>query len=331
MTLPYTRAEVKDRVRNTWKGACNVTLPSFTSSFDALNAKAIEHDIRLGAKMGYWGTLVASESGTTFKEYLQFMEIAAGAAPKGFALLASSVEHERGAEREPQLDDRGVVGRGERPCRVVHRRDRTRERRRRSGAFRLACGSLNDRGLACGSLDDRGLACGSLNDRGLACGSLNDRSLAFGRGFTGGRGAVHHDAIETRSDATARGGSVTVILSPSIRYPSKATGETTSGASNVLWASEFSPTSTRADRTSAMAEGRRKDAAASRSSPAVDESDRVRAVLVRDRPVQERIDVVGCGIHPFRVLVIRVEVEDVIRRGHDHPGAVGEDHAPAAR
>ena len=87
MTLPYTRAEVKDRVRNSWKGACNVTLPSFTSSFDALNAKAIEHDIRLGAKMGYWGTLVASECGTTFKEYLQFMEIAAGAAPKGFALV----------------------------------------------------------------------------------------------------------------------------------------------------------------------------------------------------------------------------------------------------
>jgi 4-hydroxy-tetrahydrodipicolinate synthase len=87
MALAYTRAEVKDRVRSTWKGACNVTLPSFTSRFDALNAKAIGHDIRLGAKMGYWGTLVASECGTTFKEYLQFMEIAAGAAPKGFALV----------------------------------------------------------------------------------------------------------------------------------------------------------------------------------------------------------------------------------------------------
>jgi hypothetical protein len=87
MVLPYTRAEVKDRVRATWKGACNVTLPSFTTSFDALNAKAIEHDVRLGAKMGFWGTLIASECGTTFKEYLQFMEIAAGAAPKGFALV----------------------------------------------------------------------------------------------------------------------------------------------------------------------------------------------------------------------------------------------------
>ena len=58
--LPYTRREVKDRVRATWRGACNVTLPTYTLSFDALNAKAIEHDIRLGAQMGFWGTLVAS-------------------------------------------------------------------------------------------------------------------------------------------------------------------------------------------------------------------------------------------------------------------------------
>jgi dihydrodipicolinate synthase/N-acetylneuraminate lyase len=87
MPLPYRRAEVKDRVRATWKGACNVTLPSFTASFDGLNVGAIEHDVRLAAKMGYWGTLVASECGTTFDEYREFMEIAAGAAPKGFALV----------------------------------------------------------------------------------------------------------------------------------------------------------------------------------------------------------------------------------------------------
>ena len=87
MALPYTRTEVKDRVRTSWKGSCNVTLPSFTSNLDALNAKAIEHDVRHGAKMGYWGTLVASECGTTFKEYAQFMEIAAAAAPKGFGLV----------------------------------------------------------------------------------------------------------------------------------------------------------------------------------------------------------------------------------------------------
>jgi dihydrodipicolinate synthase/N-acetylneuraminate lyase len=87
MSLPYKRHEVKERSRATWHGACNVTLPSFTTSFDGLNPRAIEHDIRLGAEMGFWGTLVAAESGTTFDEYLNFMEIAAGAAPKGFGLV----------------------------------------------------------------------------------------------------------------------------------------------------------------------------------------------------------------------------------------------------
>lgn len=88
MALPYKRNEVKDRFRETWKGACSVTLPSFTLNFDALNAQAIEHDIKLAAKQGFWGTLIASECGTTFAEYKQFMEIAAAAAPKGFALVS---------------------------------------------------------------------------------------------------------------------------------------------------------------------------------------------------------------------------------------------------
>lgn len=87
MPLPYKRSEVKDRVRSTWHGMCSVTIPSFTTDFTGLNAKAIAHDVRLGAKHGFWGTLIASESGTTFEEYLQFMEIAAEAAPKGFALV----------------------------------------------------------------------------------------------------------------------------------------------------------------------------------------------------------------------------------------------------
>ncbi len=87
MGLPYSRNEVKDRARAAWKGACNVTLPSFTTQFDALNVKAVEHDVKHGAKMGFWGTLIASESGTTFREYLQFMDVAAAAAPKGFNLV----------------------------------------------------------------------------------------------------------------------------------------------------------------------------------------------------------------------------------------------------
>jgi dihydrodipicolinate synthase/N-acetylneuraminate lyase len=98
VSLPYTRAEVKDRARTEWRGLCNVTLPSFTADFSALNADAIAHDVRHAARQGFWGTLVASESGTTPDEYNRFMEIAADAAPDGFRLVAhlsfSTVEEE---------------------------------------------------------------------------------------------------------------------------------------------------------------------------------------------------------------------------------------------
>jgi dihydrodipicolinate synthase/N-acetylneuraminate lyase len=88
MSLPYTRAEVKDRVRATWRGGCNTTIPSFSSDFKQLNPAAIAHDIKLAASHGFWGTLIASESGTTVDEYVQFMEIAQDAAPDDFRLVA---------------------------------------------------------------------------------------------------------------------------------------------------------------------------------------------------------------------------------------------------
>ncbi len=88
MSLPYTRSEVKDRAREHWHGACNVTLPSFTEDFSGLNAAGIAHDVRRAAEQGFWGTLVASESGTTTQEYVAFMEAAAAAAPDGFRLMA---------------------------------------------------------------------------------------------------------------------------------------------------------------------------------------------------------------------------------------------------
>lgn len=88
MSLPYTRSEVKDRAMSTWRGACNVTLPSFTQDFSRLNSAGITHDVRRAAEFGFWGTLVASESGTTPDEYVHFMEIAADAAPKDFRLVA---------------------------------------------------------------------------------------------------------------------------------------------------------------------------------------------------------------------------------------------------
>lgn len=87
MPVPYARDEVKDRAREHWQGACNVTLPSFTADFSGLNQRGIAHDVQLAAQHGFWGTLVASESGTTTDEYISFMRIAAEAAPAGFALM----------------------------------------------------------------------------------------------------------------------------------------------------------------------------------------------------------------------------------------------------
>ena len=87
MALPYTRSDVKDRVRAEWRGACNVTLPSFSQDFTGLNEAGIAHDVRRAAEQGFWGTLIASESGTTTDEYCRFMHIAAEAAPRGFKLM----------------------------------------------------------------------------------------------------------------------------------------------------------------------------------------------------------------------------------------------------
>jgi 4-hydroxy-tetrahydrodipicolinate synthase len=88
MALPYTRSEIKDRAREQWVGACSVTLPSFTPDFSGLNEAGIAHDVRRAAELGFWGTLVASESGTTFAEYKRFLEVSAAAAPTGFKIVS---------------------------------------------------------------------------------------------------------------------------------------------------------------------------------------------------------------------------------------------------
>lgn len=88
MTLPYQRSDIKDRARAEWEGGCSVTLPSFTPDFSGLNEAGIRHDVARAAELGFWGSLVASESGTTFEEYKRFLEVAAEAAPEGFRLVA---------------------------------------------------------------------------------------------------------------------------------------------------------------------------------------------------------------------------------------------------
>src|SRR5262249_34878283 len=88
MAPPYTRSEVKERARSEWRGLCNVTLPSFNEDFSTLNERGIAHDVALAAQYGYWGTLVASECGTTLDEYIRFLEVAADAASDGFKIVA---------------------------------------------------------------------------------------------------------------------------------------------------------------------------------------------------------------------------------------------------
>lgn len=88
MALPYTRSEIKDRARTEWEGGCSVTLPSFSEDFSTLNEAGIRHDVKRAAELGFWGTLVASESGTSFEEYKRFLEVAVEAAPEGFRIVA---------------------------------------------------------------------------------------------------------------------------------------------------------------------------------------------------------------------------------------------------
>jgi dihydrodipicolinate synthase/N-acetylneuraminate lyase len=88
MALAYRRTEVKERARAEWHGLCNVTLPSFTTDFTGLAETAIRHDVSRAAYLGYWGTLLAAECGTTTGEYVRFLELGADAAPQGLRLVA---------------------------------------------------------------------------------------------------------------------------------------------------------------------------------------------------------------------------------------------------
>jgi 4-hydroxy-tetrahydrodipicolinate synthase len=51
-------------------------MPTFTSDLKRLNEAAIRHDVRRSAELGFWGSLLVSECGTTKDEYTRFCEIA---------------------------------------------------------------------------------------------------------------------------------------------------------------------------------------------------------------------------------------------------------------
>lgn len=76
MQSEYTRAEAKSWARETFHGACNVIIPSYTLDLKGLNETAIRHDVRRNMELGFWGALLVSEAGTTHDEMRTFMEIA---------------------------------------------------------------------------------------------------------------------------------------------------------------------------------------------------------------------------------------------------------------
>ncbi len=87
MALPYRRGDAKAWAREHMRGVCNVVMPSFTSDLRRLNPEATCHDVRRSVALGFWGSLLASECGTTIDEMKQFIEIAAAEKPPHYHLV----------------------------------------------------------------------------------------------------------------------------------------------------------------------------------------------------------------------------------------------------
>lgn len=72
----YNKNESKTWAMEHLKGVCNVIIPSFTQDLKGLNEAGIRHDVRRNMELGFSGTLLVSEAGTTLDEMREFMEIA---------------------------------------------------------------------------------------------------------------------------------------------------------------------------------------------------------------------------------------------------------------
>ena len=73
--MSISKSEAKKSAAKTWRGVCNVIMPSFTADLSALNEAGIRHDVRKNIELGFWGALLVSECGTSMAEYKRFMDI----------------------------------------------------------------------------------------------------------------------------------------------------------------------------------------------------------------------------------------------------------------
>lgn len=74
--VEYRRGEAREWAFATMKGLCGCTMPTLNSSLTRINERAIRHDVRREAELGFWGTLLVSECGTTSAEMRQVVDIA---------------------------------------------------------------------------------------------------------------------------------------------------------------------------------------------------------------------------------------------------------------
>lgn len=92
--------------RESLSGVCNVTLPTFTPDLRRLDEAAIEHDVRHSIELGFEGTLIVSEAGTTPEEYERFVEVGVNAAAGELVIVVQ-------ASFDTLDDARTAVSRGE--------------------------------------------------------------------------------------------------------------------------------------------------------------------------------------------------------------------------
>jgi dihydrodipicolinate synthase/N-acetylneuraminate lyase len=103
----YRKSEARDWARANMKGVCGCLLPTLTSSLSGVNEKAIRHDVRREKELGFWGTLLVTECGTTNAEMKRVIDVAVDESKKvglrtmlltSFPTLAETIEMTRYAE-----------------------------------------------------------------------------------------------------------------------------------------------------------------------------------------------------------------------------------------
>ena len=107
----YGREDARTWAKEYMRGVCGCLLPTLNSSLTALNEAAVRHDLRREAELGYWGTLLVSECGTTDAEMCDVVDIAVDESRKlglRTMLLASFPTLDRTIEMVRYARTRGV-------------------------------------------------------------------------------------------------------------------------------------------------------------------------------------------------------------------------------